>query len=91
MTAGGNQGITGGTVRPERVVVDRHTGDILDEERRSDHPHRQGVDIAWMAQQFLSLEARFGKPLDIEWALAGRELYILQARPIVAGHQVTPG
>jgi pyruvate,water dikinase len=91
MTAGGNEGITGGTVRPERVVVDRHTGDILDEERRSDHPHRHAVDIAWMAQQFLILEARFGKPLDIEWALAGRELYILQARPIVAGHQVTPG
>jgi len=31
--------------------------------------------------------AVFGN-LDIKWALAGPELFILQARPIVAGHQV---
>lgn len=88
MTAGGNQGITGGTMRPHRLVVDRQTGDILEEERSGARDHGREVDIAWMVRQFLSLEARFGKPLDIEWALVGRELYILQARPIVAGHHV---
>lgn len=83
MTAGGNQGITGGTIRPDRVVVDRATGDILVDERRSETVRACSLDATGMVQQFLALEARFGKPLDIEWAIAGRELYILQARPIV--------
>ena len=42
--------------------------------------------MAALVQQFLTLEARVGKPLDIEWAFADRKLYILQARPIVATH-----
>ena len=48
----------------------------------------QSIDIAGLVRQFLTLEARFGKPLDIEWALAQGELYILQARPIVETHRV---
>jgi phosphohistidine swiveling domain-containing protein len=83
MTAGGNQGITGGTIRPDRVVVDRLTGDVLVDERRSETLKACALDATGMVQQFLALELRFGKPLDIEWAIAGRELYILQARPIV--------
>lgn len=85
MTAGGNTGVTGGTARPDRLVVDRRTGDILQEERRCARLRRQVIDLGHLVQQFLTLEARFGTPLDIEWALADRELYILQARPIVAG------
>jgi phosphohistidine swiveling domain-containing protein len=85
MAAGGNAGVTGGTVRPDRVVIDRLTGDILHEDRRCAKLCRGEVDMAWMVQQFLTLEARFGRALDIEWAVAGRELYILQARPIVSG------
>lgn len=88
MTAGGNSGVTGGTARPGRVVVDRLTGDILDEERVSEALLGQSIDIAGLVRQFLTLEARFGKPLDIEWALAQGELYILQARPIVETHRV---
>ena len=38
--------------------------------------------LGGLVQQFLTLEAKFGKPLDIEWAVAGGKLYILQARPI---------
>jgi phosphohistidine swiveling domain-containing protein len=86
MTAGGNEGVTGGTVRPDRIVVDRLTGDILEEERRSAALRRQRPDVAQLVRQFLALEMRFGKPLDIEWVLAARDLYILQARPIVQHH-----
>jgi pyruvate,water dikinase len=85
MAAGGNTGVTGGTLRPDRVVVDRLTGDIVQDERRCVQLRPRVLDIAGMVQQFLTLEAHFGKSLDIEWALADRELYILQARPIVAG------
>jgi pyruvate,water dikinase len=91
MAAGGNAGVTGGSVRPDRLVVDRLTGDILEEERRCPVLRGRAVDVTGMVRQFLTLESRFGKPLDIEWALAGRELYILQARPIVNGHRVASG
>jgi pyruvate,water dikinase len=90
MAAGGNQGVTGGTIRPDRVVVDRLTGDILEEERRCPVLRRRQIDVGQLVRQFLALEARFGKPLDIEWALTGQELYILQARPIVQGNGFSP-
>lgn len=91
LTAGGNEGVTGGTARPDRVVVDRLTGDILHEDRRSSRLRPRGAEVARLVREFLTLEARFGKPLDIEWALAGQELYILQARPIVAGRHAEIG
>ncbi|OAI40505.1 hypothetical protein AYO40_00815 [Planctomycetaceae bacterium SCGC AG-212-D15] len=78
--AGSNESVTGGTVVPARVVVDRMTGDIVEDECPS---ARLPMNVVGLAQQFLALEARYGKPLDIEWAIVDRCLYILQARPIV--------
>ncbi len=83
MQAGGNEGVTGGTMRPDRFVVDRWTGDILEEERHGVALRRRPIDVTGLVQQFLKLEAQFGEPLDIEWALSAGKLYILQARPIV--------
>jgi pyruvate,water dikinase len=82
MTPRRNTGVTGGTVRPDRVVVDRLTGDILEEAAAAGAARSRAIDLAAMVRQFLTLESHFGRPLDIEWALVGRELYILQARPI---------
>jgi phosphohistidine swiveling domain-containing protein len=39
------------------------------------------ADVAALARR---VEARLGTPQDIEWALAGGELVLLQARPIIA-------
>jgi pyruvate,water dikinase len=86
MVAGDNDALTSGAAVPDRLVVDRHTGDILEAERRCARLREAAVDVAGLVQQFLTLEARFGQPLDIEWAWAQRKLYILQARPIVNGH-----
>ncbi len=82
MAVGKNTAVTGGTGRPERIIVDRFTGDIL-EEWRSQATPRRSFDLSALVRQFLTLESRFGNPLDIEWALRGQVLYILQARPIV--------
>jgi phosphohistidine swiveling domain-containing protein len=86
MVAGGNEDVTGGAVAPDRLVVDRLTGDILQEARHCQALEHADIDLSGLVQHFLTLEARFGKPLDIEWAVVGRKLYILQARPIVGGH-----
>jgi phosphoenolpyruvate synthase/pyruvate phosphate dikinase len=82
MTAGGNEAITGGTIVPDRFVVDRLTGDILEADRRCPALRRMAPDVGGLVQEFLTLEAKFGKPLDVEWAVAAGKLYILQARPI---------
>ncbi len=41
----------------------------------------QGKEIARTAKQ---VEARFGRPVDIEWAYEGGGFYLLQARPVTA-------
>jgi len=41
----------------------------------------QAVKIAELARR---VEAHFGSPQDVEWAIAGAELYLLQARPMTA-------
>lgn len=84
MLAGGNEGITSGRVRPDRFVVDRVTGDIL-EESRTLAGGTGPIDVTGLARDLLRLEAGFGHPLDVEWALEGGQLVILQARPIVQG------
>ena len=40
-------------------------------------------DVAELARQALTIEAHYGRPMDIEWGKDGRsgKLYILQARP----------
>jgi pyruvate, water dikinase len=57
------------------VALDEETStsQVLDED-----------EIRHLASVGLQLEAAFGAPQDIEWAFAGRELYVLQSRPITA-------
>ena len=39
---------------------------------------------AALARLGVQIEELYGQPMDIEWALSDRELYILQARPVTA-------
>jgi pyruvate,water dikinase len=39
-------------------------------------------EIARLVEIGLRLEAEFGAPQDVEWAIAGEDLYVLQSRPI---------
>ncbi|MCC6697293.1 MAG: phosphoenolpyruvate synthase [Candidatus Hydrogenedentes bacterium] len=47
----------------------------------------QVLRIARLARD---LEKHFGKPQDIEWAIAGGQLYVLQSRPITAAPAPSP-
>jgi len=42
---------------------------------------RQALEVAALARR---VEARFGPPQDLEWAISGDALYLLQARPMTA-------
>lgn len=50
-------------------------------ERRA-HPKLSDDEIAELARLGLRVEAHYGHPQDIEWAMAAGETYILQARPV---------
>jgi pyruvate, water dikinase len=41
-------------------------------------------DLATLAKLGVQLEADFGQPLDVEWALEDGQVYLLQARPVTA-------
>ena len=46
------------------------------------------TEMSQLHKQGLRLEGLFGAPQDIEWALEGGQLWILQSRPITGGRRV---
>lgn len=45
-------------------------------------PALNDADLDALVRLCLAIEAQYGEPMDIEWALAGSALFVLQARPI---------
>lgn len=66
------EGLVSGRREPVRVEVPN------DQVALEGHPFRE---LVLMARR---LEEGFGRPLDIEWAICGDVLFILQARPITS-------
>jgi len=72
--------VVSGLVTPDHYVLDRQgfltrshlaNGGVLDED-----------ELRELAGLGRALEERFGCPQDIEWAIAGGTLYLLQSRPV---------
>ena len=62
-----------GGVREQALAPDRGAARTLDE-----------AQLRRLADVGRDLEERLGKPQDIEWAIEGEELFVLQARPVTA-------
>lgn len=85
---GPGESVVRGSVSPDRFRIDRSTRAILERSQIAndeqgtvgtaldDEAIRNLVDLA------LRVEAEQGSPQDIEWALAGGKIYLLQSRPI---------
>jgi len=84
MARGSNEPLTGGRITPDRVVVDRTSGEILADECPQRSVAGGSLDIPRLVEGFLEMEGRLRRPLDIEWAYADEFLHILQVRPIVS-------
>lgn len=52
------------------------------EPERQDEPALTGAQVVRLAQLGRRIEARFGRPQDIEWCLADDDFQIVQSRPI---------
>jgi phosphohistidine swiveling domain-containing protein len=78
-----------------QVVFDRTRGegtrldDTLYHQRL--RPALEYADLADVVRASLRLEEALGRPLDLEFALAGDRLHLLQARPIVAYEEALRG
>ena len=95
------EAVVSGRVQPDMLRVNRATGKVIavtiadqsDCERSSvDDPQRNGcclrsrdVDRLWKLGQRVA--AYFGSPQDIEWAVRGDEIYMLQSRPITTDQE----
>jgi pyruvate,water dikinase len=72
--------VVSGHVTPDHYVLDR-AGNV-----KRDHIVNGGVlapaELTELAEMGKRLETHFGKPQDIEWAIADDRLYLLQSRPV---------
>lgn len=68
------------------VVIRSDAGGGVREETAtaSDSPLLNGTQLRTLAGYARAAEAHFGRPQDMEWAIADGEVFILQARPMTA-------
>jgi pyruvate,water dikinase len=77
-----------GAQDPDRFVLERSTGRLL-EHRRGEGPPRSPLldagDLSRLHDVLGAVEAAFGWPPDMEWTGRRADLVVLQARPITTG------
>jgi len=73
--------VVSGLVNPERVVVEKNSGKII-ERHLINGPVLTEKEIEKLTQVSLQIESFYHSPQDIEWAMMKGRLYLLQSRPI---------
>lgn len=72
--------VVSGEVTPDHYVTDR-AGAVKREQLPNGGVLTAG-ELARLAEVGRGLEQHFGQPQDVEWAIAGGEVYLLQSRPV---------
>lgn len=72
--------VVSGTVTPDHYVLDRQGA--LARSRLANGGVLAESELRELARIGRALEERFGCPQDVEWAIAGGTLYLLQSRPV---------
>jgi pyruvate,water dikinase len=66
----------------ETVLAEQGTTERPLDADRATHSTLDDAQLTRLGEVGLQIERHFGGPQDIEWAYAGRQLWVLQARPI---------
>jgi phosphoenolpyruvate synthase/pyruvate phosphate dikinase len=74
------EALVSGLVNPDRYTV--RDGEIVGRELASEQAALTDAQAIELVQLGRRIEARFGRPQDIEWCLAGDAFQIVQSRPI---------
>jgi pyruvate,water dikinase len=83
------EGLMAGHVRPVSFAVDKLDMSV----RQKVPPDLMGLSeqqISGAARVAWAIEEAFGRPQDVEWAIEGEHLHILQTRPITATNDRRP-
>jgi hypothetical protein len=85
LVPGGNDTLTSGKVVPIRYVVDRETHQVVLDQRDATWSSVVAPQM-WeqLIRTWLEVERLFGAPQDIEWTAKGRDIWLLQSRPITS-------
>ena len=81
-TAGLGDRLVGGEIDGEQHILDGATGAVIQAPEEGGTIVLAPQDVAAVAALARKVAEAFGTPQDIEWALAGDRLYLLQARAI---------
>lgn len=76
------EAVVSGEVTPDHYVVDRKGL-----EKKSETPHGgvlKADELVRLAELAVNLEKHYGQPQDIEWAIHGADIFLLQSRPVTA-------
>jgi pyruvate,water dikinase len=79
---GTGEKLVAGQLNPERLVLSKATCGIV--ERQSPDPDQQLAEkvVRRLGTLACEVEGLFGGPQDIEWAVRGDQVFLLQARPV---------
>jgi pyruvate,water dikinase len=89
--SGLGEGVVSGTAECDSFVVSEFDLSVVENAtaktiNKDGLLHRSSLtdsQITALAKVGIELQREFGKPQDVEWALAGDQIYLLQSRPIV--------
>ena len=76
--------LVSGKVNPDRVVLDKATLRVMEQRRTTEAPSLDGVLTRRLGKLARKVERLFGGPQDLEWAVAGGKVFLLQARPVTS-------
>ena len=79
--AGLGEQLVSGAVTPDTYILDKKSGKPLERHGAGDQILKN-AHLASLVGTVKKIEETFGFPVDVEWAFAKGQLYILQARPI---------
>jgi rifampicin phosphotransferase len=74
--------LVSGSVTPDTYVIDKETQEVIEKHPSEETQNLSSRQLEELAETVLRIEDLFGLPVDVEWAYAGSELFILQSRPI---------
>lgn len=74
------EALVSGEVTPDHYVLARDG--TLKREHLADRGVLHAEELARLAELGCRLEEHFGGPQDVEWAIAGGEVFLLQSRPV---------
>jgi phosphoenolpyruvate synthase/pyruvate phosphate dikinase len=80
-TRGLGEKLVSGLITPDTYVLDKSSGKA-DEKHVQAEPTLSDEQLTALSGAVREIETVFGFPVDVEWALLNKELFILQSRPI---------